>query len=127
MNRVLPRPIWPSPDPTSGWTRQFLLVVQKFADDLLGQVNNQVQGVGDVLASGSRITVTNPIHHVSGVGTIYTIDAPSGFTGPVWLIPDGGWSLGLGGNIATAVSARTSGIGLCLIYDGSLWYPVGAP
>lgn len=127
MNRVLSRPILPSPDPTSEWTRRFLYVFQRFVDDVLGQVNSQVQGIGAVIASSSRITVTHPIHHVSGVGTIYTIDVPPGFTGPIWLIPDGAWSLGLGGNIGTAVGPVTAGIAISLVYDGTQWVPVGAP
>lgn len=126
MNKILARPIWPSPDPTLPWTRQLLLVLQRVVDDLLGQVNTAVQGVGDVLAASSRLTITHPIHHVSGTGTIYTIDAPAGFTGPLWLIPDGSWAIGLGGNVSVAVGAVTTDKALCLIYDGTVWSPMGA-
>jgi hypothetical protein len=88
------------------------------------QLNSQVQGVGDPIASAQRIQVAHPIHHVTGTEAIDVIDAPPAFSGPIWLASDGAWSLTTAGNIAAAVTAVV-GHFVQLVYDPATmkWYP----
>lgn len=80
--------------------------------------------VGAILSSGATITPTDPIHHVSGVGTISTINLPYvGFTGSITLIPDGAWATStLLGNIGLA-SVAVFGRTITFTYDGTKWWP----
>jgi hypothetical protein len=90
--------------------------------DIIGQLNSQVQSVGAALKSAGTLTLTNPIHHVSGVQAIKTIEPPEGFTGPVWLVPDGLWTTIVGGNIGLASTAVVGRV-LMLVFDGKTWWP----
>ena len=89
------------------------------------QLNTQVQGVGAVIPSAATITVSAAIHHVSGGATITTINAPSGFSGPVHLLSDGGFSLGTGGNINLARGPYSVGQLAIVVYDPAtgMWSP----
>lgn len=142
MNKPLPQqPVLPQPpDPptklamspelrgwlngVTKWCRDFYRAVQ---DDLTGvhdQINTGVQGVGDTLASAATITPDHPIHQVSGTAAISTITVPTGFSGPVFLIPQGAWTLVTGGNIGLASTAAVGRV-LMVVYDynAHLWYP----
>lgn len=90
--------------------------------DIIAQLNSQVQSVGAVLKSAATLSLTNPIHHVSGTAAIKNIEAPDGFTGPAWLIPDGAWSTVTGGNIGLA-SVAVIGRALMVVFDGDTWWP----
>lgn len=121
MNRPLAVPLLPlaSKDP---FQNDLLRALSSFFFELIGQVNSQVQGVGVSIDSGESIYVTAPIHHVKGTGQIQHIEAPAGFTGPVWLIADDAWSLVTGDNIGRAATAE-AGKAMMVVYDGSRWYP----
>lgn len=87
-------------------------------------LNTGTQGVGDDLPSGTTISPSAAIHVVTGAAAIDTITPPQGFSGPIWLIPAGTWTLTTAGNIAlgaTAVVNRT----LCVVFNPrtQLWYP----
>lgn len=117
MNRQLPRPviITPPKDRTSAALLASL-------NGLISQVNSQVQGVGTVLASAPTLALTNAIHHVSGTAAIKNIMPTGGFTGPVWLIPDGLWTTVTGGNIGLGTIAVV-GKALTMVFDGTKWWP----
>lgn len=77
------------------------------------------------LASGTTITPTTCIHHVSGVTTIATITVPAmcAPTCSITLIPDGVFlTTTVGGNIGL-VSTSVVGKALTMTWDGSKWYP----
>lgn len=85
-----------------------------------------IEPVGANLSStGLNVTIspTTTIHHVTGIGSIQTINLPyTGFTGILILIPDGLFTLTTGGNISIGVTAVVSRP-LYLAYDGTMWYP----
>jgi hypothetical protein len=97
--------------------------LKRWATDVTSQLNSQVQSVGKRLAAGPQLILTNPIHHVAGSAAIATIMPPSGFTGPVWLIADDGWTLVTTGNITFGLTA-VPGRAYQLVHDGALWAPV---
>lgn len=133
----LPRPPQvPETLPMSSDFRRFLTRVMQFLQDLTrdtaadlqevhDQINSAVQGVGPDIASAADISVTHPIHHVTGTNPIATINPPPGFSGPIWLIADGAFSLISGGNIAAPVTAVVDTV-VQLIFDPGteMWYPV---
>lgn len=87
--------------------------------------NNGVDDViGADLASAASISPTNPIHRVTGVAAIATINRNASYTGLLTLIPTAAWTLTTGGNIATA-STAVIGKAMTLTYNTTtnLWYP----
>jgi len=106
--------------------QQFLskqsLFLNNYLQKIQFQLNSQVQTVGSPLASASLIKPTNPIHHITGSTTISTINAPGGFTGPLMLLSDDGFSFDTAGNISRSgeVPAKTH---LIFVYDGNKWVP----
>ena len=77
--------------------------------------------VGSVISSGTTISITSPIHHISGTTTIATITVPTGFrTGCVYLVPDGIWATNTAGNISKASTAVVNQL-MVACYDGSKW------
>lgn len=75
--------------------------------------------VGGAVSSGTTITPTGNVFHVTGVTTIQTINLPyTGFVGPLVIIPDGVFVTGVTGNIALA---STTIVGKALVY----YYDVG--
>lgn len=81
--------------------------------------------VGAQITAAATITITNPVHHVTGATAINTITAtnvPAG--GCITLIPDSAGSTGTSGNIALA-STLVQSKALTLCYDPALtkWYP----
>lgn len=85
-------------------------------------VNPPGQYEGPALASATTITLSHPVHKVTGTTAIATINPPfTGFVGHCVLVPTGASSVTTGGNVAAAVSftanRRYEGY-----YDGSLWY-----
>ena len=79
--------------------------------------------VGGNVASGTTITPTGAIFHVTGVTAIATINLPfTGFTGSITIIPDGIFATTTAGNIALISTAVVSKV-LIMTYDGTKWYP----
>ena len=79
--------------------------------------------VGPILASAAAITITHPIHHVSGALAIDTINPPfQGFIGDITLIPDGAFTTVATGNIGAA-STAVVGRAAVITFDGTKWYP----
>lgn len=104
------------------WARNLSRTLQEFIFQVTMQINSQVQGVGSPLTSASELRPTHAIHKVSGTSAISTIHAPSGFTGPLFLIPLDAWTFATGGNIALSGTA-TAGRLLIMVYDGTVWFP----
>lgn len=81
--------------------------------------------VGAILASSATITITSPIHHVSGTEQITTIVPPAtGFLGNITLIADGAFTFATGGTAPNAIStALTAVASQCvdLVHDGTNW------
>ena len=98
-----------------------------------GETLYQINGNGipvrklSSVASGSSITPTAPIVHVSGTAAINTIVAPSECAGAVacqvLLIPDAVWTTTTSGNIASA-STAVVGRPMIMTYDPApqKWY-----
>ena len=107
------------------WGNQLTRTLTAQFQTLQTQANSQVQGIQAAIASAGTITATPPTQHVTGTVTITTINAPAGFSGPLWLISDNGFTLGTGGNIAAGTAAITAGRSVQLIYDpaSAMWYP----
>lgn len=121
------RPIAPPLLPLSGknaFDNDLLRALTPFHLELVNQLNTQVQGVGKVVPAGESIYLTSAVHHVAGTSEIRRIEAPGGFTGPVWLIPDDGWSFVAGGNISRPLTATISKV-VTIVYDGSRWHHDG--
>jgi len=79
--------------------------------------------VGPVLASANDVTITHPIHHVSGAAAIANLIPPfPGFIGEITLIPDGAFTTVATGNIGAA-STAVVGRAAAVIFDGTKWYP----
>lgn len=101
--------------------RELLNTLTQYAERL----NHMVQGVGGDIASADRISVGEPIHRVSGTNSISFISAPAEFSGPIWLIPTGAWTLVTGGNISAAAQAAP-GLAMMLVYNAmhATWSPM---
>jgi hypothetical protein len=99
--------------------------LQKFASG--AWVNPPGGVVGAALASSATITLTSPIHHVTGTTAISTIVPPvTGFLGRVTIIADGAFTLTTGGTAPNAVATVVtcvSGQAMDLVHDGVTWYP----
>lgn len=121
MNRPIAPPILPLPS-KDAFQNDLLRALNAFHFELTAQLNTQVQGPGAPVASGDAIYVSSPIHHVTGTAEINRIEAPVGFTGPVWLIADGGWTLGTSGNIGSPATPKANTV-LMVVYDGYKWFP----
>lgn len=108
------------------WARERTSSDNKTLGDMQSQLNSQVQSYGAALDStGGTLALTNPNHHVTGTGAVATIDPPAGFSGPVFLVADGAFSLVTGGNIAVAAGPFTVNQLVELDYDPATnqWYP----
>lgn len=85
-------------------------------------INPPGQYEGPAIASATTITLSHPVHKVTGTTEITTINPPfTGFVGHVTLVPTGAWTTATGGNIATAHTA-VANRPVFLYYDGSTWY-----
>jgi hypothetical protein len=96
--------------------------LDQILSQIINQLNTQVQSVGPILPSAATIIPTNPVHHVSGVAAIDTISIDPAFSGPIFLIPDGAWTLTTGGNIGKATSAVVGQV-MTLVFDYEFWWP----
>jgi len=77
---------------------------------------------GSTLASAATITLSHPVHKLTGAVSCTTINPPfTGFVGHVTLVPTGAAPFATGGNIAAAFTA-TANVPIIGYYDGSLWY-----
>lgn len=110
------------PEHLTVWASNLNRTLEEFIQLVTHQVNFQVQGVGLTLPSSSMLKPTNPIHKVSGTATIDSINAPPGFTGPLFLIPTAGWGWSTSGNIGLSGTAITGRL-LIMVYNGEIWSP----
>ena len=77
---------------------------------------------GPVLASAATITLSHPVHKVTGTTSCTTINPPyTGFVGHVTLVPTGAAPFATGGNVAAALTG-TANVPILAYFDGSLWY-----
>jgi len=128
-----------------GFCREMERWARQLSVDVIGQLNSQVQGVGEEISSaGTNVTIkpTHAIHVVSGTGSILRILPPaeqygveadqttarsvSSFTGPLFLLPTGAWTLvsgasGVGG--VTKNSTAVVGQLMIVVFDGDTWAP----
>lgn len=108
------------------WARDVTNQLQIYLNTIQGQLNSQVQGVGEALEpdNSGAIYLTNAIHHIASAAAISSINAPDGFSGPVFLLPDQAFTLVTGGNIAIASQAVVDRL-MTIVYDpnAELWYP----
>lgn len=88
------------------------------------KVNGLTSGFSTV-ASGASVNLSTAVTHVTGTSTVTTITPGPGFSGVAWLIADGAFSLGTGGNIALARGPYTVGQAVKMVYDPNTatWYP----
>jgi hypothetical protein len=108
----------------------FLQTIAGFVDQpggawkvLIGTNGNIMMFKGANVSSASTITPSGAIFHVTGTVTINTINLPfPGFTGSIYIIPDGVFATGTSGNIQIASTAVVSKQ-LIMTYDGTKWYP----
>jgi len=93
----------------------------------------EVPQIGNPLASGTTITPTHRMHHITGTGTIKNISVASlwpDFIGPVILLADADnlWTWDATGNIAAAITTGNvvAGLAYPFAYDRQLskWYPL---
>ena len=131
---TLPRsPEGPDKVPMSPELRAWLSGVMQWGRDLSRQLEgnggavhqglNELQAVGDDIASAASITLSARIHHVTGTSVISTISAEPSFSGLAYLIADATWTLATGDNIARA-SAPVVGQVVGILFDPktALWY-----
>lgn len=79
--------------------------------------------VGPVLASAADVTITHPVHHVSGTAALTNLVPPfPGFVGEITLIPDAAFTTVATGNIGAAITAVV-GRPVGMFFDGVKWYP----
>ena len=127
MNRALPAPIGP---PTHATGRKYdadlSIALSGYFRQVNAQLNSQVQGFGAAIASATTITLTNANHHITGTNAVKTINVPAAFSGPVFLVADGAFSLTTGGNIAVAAGPFTAGQLVVLSFDPAknTWAPI---
>jgi hypothetical protein len=80
---------------------------------------------GTVIPSAGNITLTNTVHHVSGVAALSVMNPPGGaqFRGVIYLIADGDFTWDTVGNFGMAGKAE-SGRVFPFVFDGATWWPV---
>ena len=129
-NPALPKPLDSIPNdvPMSPGFRAFLQdkivhyqmllnrELKKILTGIHDQINNAVQGIGADITSAGEITPDHAIHRVTGTATIETINAPQGFSGPLFLIAVDSFRLRAANNIASDYVA-TPGMMAILLYD----------
>jgi|SRR5688572_4885682 len=83
--------------------------------------------VGPVLVSSASMTITHPIHHVSGTESVTTIVPPfTGFVGTITLIADAAFTMTTGGTSGSAIGTAVTmvaGQAIDMVHDGAAWYP----
>jgi hypothetical protein len=93
---------------------------------LVNAFNMGPQGLGADIASATTVAFTSFAHRVTGTATIDTISVPPtiAFAGQLILLSINGFSLGTGGNIASAKSV-TQNTAVFLFYSqpDQLWFP----
>lgn len=87
---------------------------------------NTDKTMGSAIASASTITLTDPVHHITGTATLQTINVPPGFSpgNQIVLISDGGFGWNNAGNIkkpAAQSPAATNGV-VIFTWDGTNLY-----
>lgn len=108
------------------WARNLTSSMNKSLGQVQSQINSQVQMFGaDLDSTSGTLVLTNANHHVTGAGEVDTITPPSGFSGPIFLVADGAFSLIAGGNISVAAGPFTVGQLVELSYDpdAMTWAP----
>lgn len=88
------------------------------------QLNTQVQGVGDDLASAATIAPSSVMHRVTGTATVTRIVPPPGFSGPIFLVATDGFTLSsAGGNIANTNAVPVDALATLVYFPPfQLWY-----
>jgi hypothetical protein len=110
--------------PDAQWLRDLVAATQSWAFGTHQNLQTNQVFRGPDLASAATLTASYPMHHVTGTATITTISALATFSGGLlFLVNDGAWSLGTGGNIASAYTPPAGGVAL-LLFDpvAQLWY-----
>lgn len=94
--------------------------LQKFASQVA--INPPGNYLGPDIASATTITLSHPVHKITGTTSITTINPPyTGFVGHVTLLPTGAMALGTGGNILLAATGVANQM-MRLFYDGANWW-----
>lgn len=109
----------------SAWCNDFTVWLKnKLLPPLVGQVNSQTQGFSTRSSAGS-VSLSSAITHITGNQIITMLSAPATFSGVAWLVADGPFSLGTGGNIAVSMGPCTIGETIRITFDGGTqkWYP----
>ena len=107
------------------WTRDLANWLHSTViDPTQTKVNGLTSGFSNA-ASAATVQLSTAVTHVTGTNTITTLTPGTGFSGVAWLIADGAFSLGTGGNIALARGPYTVGQAVKVVYDSStgMWYP----
>ena len=107
------------------WSRDLgVWIHSTVIDPVQTKVNGLTSGFSTA-SSSSTVQLSTAVTHVTGTNTITNLTPGQGFSGVAWLIADGAFSLGTGGNIALARGPYTVGQAVKVIYDSStgMWYP----
>lgn len=90
-------------------------------------INPPGDAVGPDIASATTITLTHPIHRVTGTTAINTIVPPyTGFLGRITLIAKGAFTFATGGTAPNAISTAVTLVAdqaIDIVHDGVTWYP----
>lgn len=90
-----------------------------------GSSNAIMGSEGAAIAAASSITVTHPVHKITGAGTVNTISGAR-ICELILLKSQDGFTLGTSGNIRRNTAATTANKAYALWYDGEYWYEIGA-
>jgi len=99
-------------------------MINYFQLTLLPSLNSALYSYGTDIASAATISPTNFIHQVTGVVTVATINAPTGFAGPLMLYAKDGFAVNTAGNITPAATV-VAGHGILLAYHPAVAKWVG--
>ena len=106
------------------WARDLVNTAQIWSLGTHQQIQTQQTFHGPDLASATTITVSYPLHIVTGSASIQNITAIPTFAGGlVYLVNGGSWKLATGGNISTTYTPFANGI-VAVVYDPvtGMWY-----
>jgi hypothetical protein len=133
MNKVIKKLTLPKVEPRDLYPPKrgidFLVKLRRAIEDHVNEMtdahNTATQQVGPAIVAADTIAVSNAMHPITGAGTINTITPSPGFSGPIFLLAKGAFSLGATGNIAIAKGPFQAGEHISLAYNDleGLWYP----
>jgi len=126
MQKPVPHMVFPNlPRDRRPYDLNHYQALRQWAEAVTHQ--SQFQGTGETLPAGAMLTVSHAIHHVSGSGTITSLEGPPDTQGDVTLIADGPFSIGTGGNVTGGPLVATVGRAYRLTFDGQVWALHAAP